>query len=123
MYFSDELSSNSYFSAWAICTICLGVVTNFGGLLAVRIFLGIAEGGLFPGVTYYITLWYRRHECGLRMALFFSAATAAGAFGGLLAFGINKMGKLPTFFFLTQQLTSVERSCWRPSLLVLDLYS
>jgi len=25
------------------------------------------------------------------MALFFSAATAAGAFGGLLAFGINKM--------------------------------
>jgi len=30
------------------------------------------------------------------MALFFSAATAAGAFGGLLAFGINKMG----MFFL-----------------------
>lgn len=25
------------------------------------------------------------------MALFFSAATAAGAFGGLLAFGIGKM--------------------------------
>lgn len=34
---------------------------------------------------------YCRHECGLRMALFFSAATAAGAFGGILAFGIGKM--------------------------------
>merc|ERR1712169_84494 len=59
--------------------------------MAARVFLGIAEGGLFPGVTYYITMWYARHECGLRMALFFSAATAAGAFGGLLAFGIGKM--------------------------------
>lgn len=35
--------------------------------------------------------WYRRHECGLRMAIFFSAATAAGAFGGLLARGIMEM--------------------------------
>lgn len=36
-------------------------------------------------------MWYRRHECGLRMAIFFSAATAAGAFGGLLARGIVEM--------------------------------
>jgi MFS family permease len=38
-----------------------------------------------------ITMWYRRHECGFRMALFFSAATCAGAFGGLLARGIMEM--------------------------------
>jgi len=38
-----------------------------------------------------ITLWYRRHECGSRIAIFFSAATAAGAFGGLLARGIMEM--------------------------------
>lgn len=36
-------------------------------------------------------MWYRRHECGLRMAIFFSAATAAGAFGGLLARGFMEM--------------------------------
>lgn len=36
-------------------------------------------------------MWYRRHECGFRMAIFFSAATAAGAFGGLLARGIMEM--------------------------------
>lgn len=36
-------------------------------------------------------MWYARHECGLRMAIFFSAATAAGAFGGLLARGIMEM--------------------------------
>lgn len=33
-------------------------------------------------------MWYKRQECGLRMAIFFSAATLAGAFGGLLARGI-----------------------------------
>jgi sugar phosphate permease len=43
-------------------------------------------------------MWYRRHECGLRLAIFFSAATCAGAFGGLLARGIIEMegvGGLP----------------------------
>ncbi|OMP84194.1 putative transporter [Diplodia seriata] len=45
----------------------------------------------FLALLYLITMWYRRHECGLRMAVFFSAATAAGAFGGLLARGIAEM--------------------------------
>ena len=76
---------------WGLIMICMGLVHNFHGLLACRVFLGIAEGGLFPGVSYFITMWYRRHECGFRMALFFSAATAAGAFGGLFARGISDM--------------------------------
>lgn len=38
-----------------------------------------------------ITMWYRKREWGFRLALFFSAATAAGAFGGLLARGIMEM--------------------------------
>jgi hypothetical protein len=36
-------------------------------------------------------MWYRRHEVNFRIALFFSAATIAGAFGGLLARLINLM--------------------------------
>ncbi|PMD64284.1 MFS general substrate transporter [Hyaloscypha bicolor E] len=76
---------------WGLIMLCMGFVQNFSGLLACRAFLGIAEGGLFPGVSYFITMWYRRTECGLRMALFFSAATLAGAFGGLLARAISQM--------------------------------
>lgn len=76
---------------WSSMTVAMGGVKNFGGLLAVRCALGLSEGGLFPGITYYITMWYKRHECGFRMAIFFSAATAAGAFGGLLARGIMEM--------------------------------
>ena len=33
--------------------------------------------------------WYKRSEFGLRAALFFSAATVSGAFGGLLAVRIR----------------------------------
>ncbi|KAH8818678.1 major facilitator superfamily transporter [Flagelloscypha sp. PMI_526] len=76
---------------WGFLCVMMGFVHNYTGLLVTRAFLGIAEGGLFPGVTYYITLWYRRHECGFRMAIFFSAATAAGAFGGLLSRAIVEM--------------------------------
>ena len=69
----------------------MGFVQNFHGLLAARIFLGITEAGLFPGVSFFLTQWYRRYEISWRIALFFSAATAAGAFGGLLARLINLM--------------------------------
>src|ERR1700760_77745 len=69
----------------------MGLVQNYAGLLSARLCLGIAEAGLFPGVAYYLTLWYCRHEGQLRQALFFSAASVAGAFSGLLAFAISKM--------------------------------
>lgn len=51
----------------------------------------MAEAGLFPGVNYYLSCWYRRSEFGIRAAIFFSAAAFAGSFGGLLAAAIAKM--------------------------------
>ncbi|SCZ96520.1 BZ3500_MvSof-1268-A1-R1_Chr8-2g10259 [Microbotryum saponariae] len=76
---------------WGIVMTLMGVVHNFAGLVATRVALGIAEAGLFPGVILYLTLWYPRHMCQQRIAFFFSAATLAGAFSGLLAYGIQFM--------------------------------
>lgn len=36
---------------WGIITMCLGFVQNYGGFVAVRALLGIAEGGLLPGMV------------------------------------------------------------------------
>jgi MFS family permease len=69
----------------------LGVVQNYPGYLASRFFLGVAESGLFPGVVFYLSMWYKRNEQHYRVALFFSAASLAGAFGGILAWGIAHM--------------------------------
>ncbi|EMC98125.1 hypothetical protein BAUCODRAFT_413899 [Baudoinia panamericana UAMH 10762] len=77
--------------AWGIVMTLMGIVQNFSGLLSARIFLGVAEAGLFPGVVYYNTMWYCRYEVQVRQAIFFSAASIAGAFSGLLAYGISFM--------------------------------
>ncbi|KAK2798835.1 hypothetical protein FQN50_008696 [Emmonsiellopsis sp. PD_5] len=79
---------------WGICMTCMGLVHNFSGLMAARFFLGVAEAGLFPGVSYFLSCWYKRAEFGIRMAIFFSAAAVAGSFGGLLAAAIAKMDRI-----------------------------
>lgn len=56
-----------------------------------RIFLGLAEGGLFPGVTYYLSVWYPRQMQAKRIAIFFSAAIISGAFSGMLAYSVRHL--------------------------------
>src|SRR5436190_285904 len=69
----------------------MGLVHNYQGLMTARFFLGLTEAGLFPGVSYLLSCWYKRSEFGIRMAIFFSFAAVAGSFGGLLAAAIAKM--------------------------------
>ncbi|KAK0609503.1 major facilitator superfamily domain-containing protein [Bombardia bombarda] len=76
---------------WGIVATLLGVVHNLTGFFIARFFLGVAESGLFPGVVYYFSMWYRRRERQFRISLFFSAAALAGSFGGILAYGIGFM--------------------------------
>lgn len=76
---------------WGICMTTMGLVHDFQGLMASRFFLGLCEAGLFPGVNYYLSCWYKRAEFGIRAAIFFSAAALAGSFGGLLAAAIAQM--------------------------------
>ncbi|KAF2015710.1 MFS nicotinic acid transporter-like protein Tna1 [Aaosphaeria arxii CBS 175.79] len=76
---------------WGICMTTMGLVHNYAGLMTARWWLGVAEAGLFPGVNYYLSCWYRRSEFGIRAAIFFSAAALAGSFGGLLAAAIAQM--------------------------------
>ncbi|KAL4889974.1 putative MFS transporter [Aspergillus ambiguus] len=76
---------------WGVCMTCMGLVHNYSGLMAARWFLGLTEAGLFPGVGYFLSCWYKRAEFGVRMAIFFSAAALAGSFGGLLAAAIALM--------------------------------
>ncbi|KAL9609537.1 MAG: hypothetical protein Q9167_005696 [Letrouitia subvulpina] len=76
---------------WGICMTTMGLVHNFQGLMAARFFLGLAEAGLFPGINYYLSCWYKRNEFGIRAAIFFSAAAVSGSFGGLLAAAIGNM--------------------------------
>ncbi|KAF6809212.1 MFS transporter [Colletotrichum plurivorum] len=104
---------------WGTIMTLMGLCHNFPGLLAARWFLGIAEAGLFPGVNYYLSCWYKGSEIGVRSAVFFSAAALAGSFGGLLAAAIAKMhdiGGRPgwAWIFIIEGLATVVVGafCW-----------
>ncbi|KAI8801779.1 major facilitator superfamily domain-containing protein [Cladochytrium replicatum] len=76
---------------WGLFAALLAASVNFASLMIFRLLLGIMEAGLFPGILFYLSFWYRKHEYARRMSWFFAAASASGAFGGLLAFGIARL--------------------------------
>ncbi|KAF9073664.1 major facilitator superfamily domain-containing protein [Rhodocollybia butyracea] len=57
-------------------------------------FVGLAESALSPGILFYLSTWYPRRYLAWRVGLFISAVVLAGAFSGLLAYGIERMDKL-----------------------------
>ncbi|TFK77220.1 MFS general substrate transporter [Pluteus cervinus] len=76
---------------WGVVMTLHGTIRNYGGLITLRVLLGLFEAGMYPGIVFYISSWYTRSEMGLRVAIFFSSATVAGAFSGLLAAAIANM--------------------------------
>ncbi|KEY68431.1 hypothetical protein S7711_01206 [Stachybotrys chartarum IBT 7711] len=76
---------------WGAMTISLGGTHNFASVTAVRFLLGMFEAGLFPGLIYYLTFWYKHNERSVRVAFILASATLSGAFGGAIAYGIGHM--------------------------------
>ncbi|CAH0019840.1 unnamed protein product, partial [Clonostachys rhizophaga] len=81
-------------TTWGVMITLTGIVQNFAGLVVCRFLLGVFESGFFPGAVYLISRWYLPHESQARIALFYTASALAGAFSGLLAFGIAKLDGL-----------------------------
>lgn len=52
---------------WGLNMTFMGFVHNWSGLMAARWFLGLTEAGLFPGINYYLSCWYKRSELGTRI--------------------------------------------------------
>lgn len=67
---------------WGLITTCLGFVRNYASFIAVRALLGLAEGGLLPGIVLYLSGMYTRGEMAVRIGVFYTAASLSGAFGG-----------------------------------------
>ncbi|KAF9500712.1 MFS general substrate transporter [Pleurotus eryngii] len=74
---------------WGLSSTMMATGFNIGGLVAARVFLGIFEACFGPAIPLYFSLFYTKTEIGTRMAYWFGFAAVAGAFGGLLAFGIQ----------------------------------
>ncbi|KAG0938213.1 hypothetical protein G6F57_007003 [Rhizopus arrhizus] len=76
---------------WGSIACLHSIVKGYRQLLILRFFLGFFEAGFFPGVIYFLTLFYKKTEMATRIALFWGSTVAAHAFAGLLAFGILQL--------------------------------
>lgn len=56
--------------------------------MALRFFLGAFEAAYAPGIIYLLSFFYLRHEVGLRVGIFASAAPIASCYAGALAYGV-----------------------------------
>ncbi|KIJ36293.1 hypothetical protein M422DRAFT_782228 [Sphaerobolus stellatus SS14] len=74
---------------WSICSVLMSSSFNFAGIMVARVGLGVFEAGFGPAIPIYLSLFYTKSELGLRMAYWFGFAAVAGAFGGLIAFGVQ----------------------------------
>ncbi|KAJ7689414.1 major facilitator superfamily domain-containing protein [Mycena rosella] len=74
---------------WGLSSTLMSTAFNFPGLLTGRVFLGVFEAGFGPVIPLYFSFFYTKAEMGMRMAYWFAFAAVAGAFGGLIAFGVQ----------------------------------
>ncbi|CAG8777305.1 10399_t:CDS:2, partial [Racocetra persica] len=73
---------------WGTLSMCQAAVTSSLQLGIIRFLLGVAEAGFSPAVIDYICLFYSRKEVTMRYGAFMALSIIAGAFTGLLAYGI-----------------------------------
>lgn len=76
---------------FGIITLCTAFVQTWRQMIALRILLGIAMSGVYPGLTYLISTWYTRKEQQLRFALMQSGEVIVLATGGIVNFGLNQL--------------------------------
>src|SRR5208283_2430291 len=67
--------------SWGIISALMMFVKGEWSFYAMRCLLGIAEAGFFPGVIYYLTLWYPSKYRSTRTAWFVAAIPVAGVIG------------------------------------------
>ncbi|CAK7224515.1 hypothetical protein SCUCBS95973_005543 [Sporothrix curviconia] len=77
---------------WSAVTLATAFVQTYSQALAVRTLLGIFEAGISPGFAYLFSTIYPQKAAGKRVMMGNLANCTSGAFGGLIAYGVQSMG-------------------------------
>ncbi|KAF8208103.1 putative MFS transporter [Mycena galopus ATCC 62051] len=91
---------------WGVVTACTAAVTNYGGLVATRVMIGILEAATAPCLMLITGMWYTKSEAILRFAIWYCGLGIAQMLGSLISWGF-------------QQVTHEALSGWRIMFLVL----
>ena len=78
---------------WGIVSAASAFATGPDSFYALRFLLGVAEAGFFPGIIFYLTLWFPARHRALAAALFMAAAPLSTAIGSPVS---GTLMELPT---------------------------
>ncbi|ODV86896.1 hypothetical protein CANARDRAFT_196306 [[Candida] arabinofermentans NRRL YB-2248] len=70
---------------------CYAALTTPSGIMAIRFISGVCGAGTWPGMSYYISLWYPEHRTAKRIGYYFTAAQLSASAAGLVSAGFQKM--------------------------------
>jgi MFS family permease len=104
--------------SWGVISAATLFVRDEWTFYAMRFLLGLAEAGFFPGIIFYLTLWYPSRLRSSRTALFVSAIAVAGVLGnpvsGLIMDTLSGARGLAgwQWLFLLEGLPSVLVGVW-----------
>ncbi|OZJ05667.1 hypothetical protein BZG36_01409 [Bifiguratus adelaidae] len=72
-------------ATWSVISALTCLVQDYKGLLLVRLFLGIAEAGYWPGAVFVLSTFYKPKEIAMRNSIFYCGNWLSGALGGAFA--------------------------------------
>jgi MFS family permease len=70
---------------WGPLPALVGLAPEVFSFYALRLLLGIAEAGFFPGIILYLTYWFPRRRLGATVAWFMTAIAVANVVGAPLS--------------------------------------
>ncbi|KAI9827287.1 MAG: hypothetical protein M1832_005425 [Thelocarpon impressellum] len=78
----------------SIVGTCMTAMRAAWSFYLLRLLLGIVIAGMWPGMTYYLSLFYPPSRMGKRIGQYFTAAQVSAAVVGLVSAGFQKMDGL-----------------------------
>ncbi|MCJ1383788.1 hypothetical protein MMC17_006902 [Xylographa soralifera] len=80
--------------AVGIIGACMAAIKAAWSLYLTRLLLGIVIAGMWPGMAYYLTLFYPPSRTGKRIGFYFTAAQVSASVVGLVSAGFQEMDGL-----------------------------
>jgi ACS family tartrate transporter-like MFS transporter len=71
--------------SWGLITCAMAAIEGVWGFYLLRILLGFAEAGFFPGIILYLSYWFPARERARMVALFMAASPITGVLGNPLS--------------------------------------
>ena len=79
---------------WGIVSVAMMFAVGTWSFYALRIALGLAEAGFFPGAVLYLTYWFPQRERGRLGALFMAAGPVALIIGPYVSTALMRLNGL-----------------------------